>query len=121
MTYKRLSNGRLPDISATSPNAQKNAYEHVRCSMALSFPDSLLPDEELMHVNLGLVIYTETCMVMDTLQGDRYRMHIEVDGDIKKVGYHQLIRRNNLGNWAVRLCHMKPDSEFIKMHFYKGE
>jgi hypothetical protein len=99
----------------------KNPYEHIRCSKELSFPDTLLPDEELMHVNLGLVTYTEACMVMDKLQGDRYRIHVEVDGDLKKVGYHQLIRRNNTGNWSVRLCHMNPDHDFIKLHFYMGE
>lgn len=121
MTHKRLPTGHWPDLPLMGTKSQRNPYEAIRCSKALSFPDSLLPDEELMHIHLGLVVYSETCMVMDTLQGERYRMHVEVDGDIKKVGYHQLIRRSNTGNWAVRLCHMNPDSDFIKLHFYVGE
>jgi hypothetical protein len=98
----------------------RKPYRHLRCSSDLSFPNTLMENEELMHVHWGPVVYTEACAVLDKLAGERYRIHVEVDGGLKKTSLHKLIRKANTGEWGIRMCHMNPKWEFKKRHFYPG-
>ena len=99
---------------------KRRPFRHVRCSVDLSFSNTLMEDEELMHIVWGPVRYTEACAVMDTLSGERYRIHVEINGEVKKTSLHKLIRKTNTGAWGVRMCHLKPSWDFKKRHFYPG-
>lgn len=77
----------------------------------------MLEDEEFMHLHLGLVQFTEACMAMEKFASERYRVYVEVGGDMIKVSYHKLIRKDAMGEWTIRMCHNKPDAKFRKLHF----
>lgn len=55
--------------------------------------------------------------MMQKLGGDKYRLHVEVGGDMIKVSYHKLIRKDKDGEWTIRMCHQNPKWEFKKLHF----
>lgn len=116
MTYKRLPNGHWP--SFYDPPPPRTWHEHLRCNMITSFRDSLMEDETLRHIHLGEVQYTEACMAMDKIAGERYRVHVDTGDEMIKVSLHKLIRKDNQGNWTVRMCHNNPDWEFRKKHFW---